>query len=559
MKVLIFGTRRINEGDEKWQLPESISSLLDELMSNGTEILVDDQGGTVRLVQEYFSSAKYKPVTVCVAGSKNRRLYNAGKWPEKHYFVHGESRGCLYGIEKDFGMVEEADCGLAMWDGEDFGTFLDMLCLCALGKKCRLYLIEEARWVDINSIGDLEEFKGQAENISTNDIRVVLEKCEFSDEMVEYIVSENTVSPFQLVDIACQAPVSLLTKKNLLDFLAREKNLKHLVYCSVEENLKAEKTIKVIKHDIRAIVDSNRSGYFKEDSIWAYIRERQKALKEASEQIFPPKLTGLTYSFGKKTISFEQAGSGIDGLAHCNKPLYLFGEWYDTDDLQHKEYSVGYVTDPGMAEYYIKKEEAENDTGEGFFRLEAWNYNDPEWKRPRYDYYYDCKGNLCWFEKLSSIRSGPDDIWYSVENRDFSTGLTDLSIRTPYKPGDVVLIDCRPFAPPFHGVIVESKHQYDCCFPNIVFRVPGTDKWRLTPLKHRRFFEDLGFVYEPMLSPLYRLRKIKPEEWTEEEEETLLEFAVILGGNEEKAAEVWNHWGGYDLSLEKARAIFRMT
>ena len=155
MKAFIFGTRQINEGEEKWQLSESISSHLDELMSNETEILLDDQGGAVRLVQEFLSSAKYKPVTVCVAGSKNWRLNNAGNWPEKHYVVHGESRGYLYGIEKEFGMAEEADCGLALWDGEDFCTFTNMLCLCALGKACKLYLIEEDSWIDVNSIEDL--------------------------------------------------------------------------------------------------------------------------------------------------------------------------------------------------------------------------------------------------------------------------------------------------------------------------------------------------------------------------------------------------------------------
>ena len=555
MKAFIFGTRQMNEGEEKWQLSESISSHLDELMSNETEILLDDQGGAVRLVQEYLSSAKYKPVTVCVAGSKNWRLNNAGNWPEKNYVVHGESRGYLYGIEKEFGMAEEADCGLAIWDGEDFCTFTNVLCLCALGKACKLYLIKEDNWIDVNSIEDLRAYKGQDKDFSNGDYFKILNLCGFSEEMIEFIVSEDVVSPFVLVDIVCQAPISLTNKKAHLDFLAREKNLKHRAYCSVEENLTAEKPFKVIKHDIRAIVDPNRSGYFKNDSIWAYIRDRQKALKEASEQIFPPKLTGLTYSFGKKMISFEQAGSGIDGLAHCDKPLYLFGEWYDTDDLQHKEYPIGYVTDPGMAEYHIKNEESENDTGEGFYRLEARNYDDPEWKKTRFDYYYDCKGNLCWFEKLSTIRSGPDDTWYCPEDHFFSSGFTDLSIRTPYKPGDIVLIDCRPFAPLFHAMILEAKDQFDCCFPNIVFRVPGTDKWRLTPLKHRRFFEDLGFVYEPMLSPLYRLRKVMDGELSEDDKE-LIEFSKMIAGSEEKSSEVWNRWGGYDLSLENVKQLF---
>ena len=79
--------------------------------------------------------------------------------------------------------------------------------------------------------------------------------------------------------------------------------------------------------------------------------------------------------------------------------------------------------------------------------------------------------------------------------------------------------------------------------------------WRLTPLKHRRFFEDLGFVYEPMLSPLYRLRKVMDDELSEDDKE-LIEFSKMIAGSEEKAGEVWNRWGGYDLSLENVKQLF---
>ncbi len=54
---------------------------------------------------------------------------------------------------------------------------------------------------------------------------------------------------------------------------------------------------------------------------------------------------------------------------------------------------------------------------------------------------------------------------------------------------------------------------------NINNQLPFTDEYRITALKHKRFYKhaEVGF-YEPMLSPLFRLRRVKPEEMTEEDE-----------------------------------------
>ena len=563
MKVFVCGSCYVKNDVGKWTLPDVVCTYLDELMAEETEILVKDRPGLPGLVQDYLKAAKYKRVTVCVAGNSKLRFYNAGGWPEKYYPVHGGSlESYFYSIEEDFGMAEEADSGLAIWDGEDFRTFLDMVCICALGKRCRLYLINKNEWVYINGYEDLKEYKGRVESIRKQDVRRILEKCEFSDEMTEFILSENAVTEYELVDIVCQAPVSMQDKKEMLDFLGSSKNLMHRVFSSVEAGLKEEKPFNAIKHEIRAIVDPNRTDLLDENSVLSYVRVRQKALKEALDQIFPVKPQMPFIVFGNKAISFEQAGSGIDGLAHCYKPLYLFSEWYDTRELQHKESPVGFVTDPGMAEHYIKNEETENDTGEGYYRLEAWNFNDPEWKQPRFDYYYDCKGRLCWFNKLSAVSSVPDDKWYCEENHIFTSGDTDLNIRTPYKTGDIVLIDCRPFAPPFHAMILEDQHQHDSCFPNIVFPVPGSDRWRLTPLKHRRFFKDFGFVYEPMLSPLYRLRKVRDEELSEDEIR-LTELRSLIAGKEDKAGKIWEQWTSLsvieEFSWRDAKDLFERT
>ena len=150
-----------------------------------------------------------------------------------------------------------------------------------------------------------------------------------------------------------------------------------------------------------------------------------------------------------------------------------------------------------------------------------------------------------------------------TEDREFAAGNLDLNFGTPYKPGDIVFIDCRPFGPPFHSMILETRNQWDCCFPNIVFQYPGTNEWGITPLKHRRLYKDTGcHTYEPMLSPLYRLRKIKDEEMTEEDEK-LLELSSLISGSEEKASKVWKNWhsliGDDILSWEQVLEVFKLV
>ena len=238
--------------------------------------------------------------------------------------------------------------------------------------------------------------------------------------------------------------------------------------------------------------------------------------------------------------------------------MILFTEWYDTDELRLKSESCGLFTSTHAIEKYIENEECDNDTDEGYYRMESWDAYDTKWENPRYDYYY-YRGKICWFEKLIPQKQEHGNTYYMPENREFAGGSLDLSFGLPYKPGDIVLIDCRPFGPPFHAMILEARDQWDCCFPNIVFKYPGTDDWTLTPLKHRRLYKDIGwYTDEPMLSPLYRLRRVQEEEFTEMDEQ-LMKLSKMVSGSEEKAAKVWEKWNSAprdSLSWEKVLEVF---
>ena len=57
---------------------------------------------------------------------------------------------------------------------------------------------------------------------------------------------------------------------------------------------------------------------------------------------------------------------------------------------------------------------------------------------------------VCYFS--SSRREYPD---FSIYN--------DVNLPVPFHAGDIVTIDCRPFAPVSHAVILEVGDNCDCC------------------------------------------------------------------------------------------------
>ena len=527
MKVFISGSKSLNKDGGDWLFPDSIRDCLDSIMSEGNEILIGDCLGADTIVQEYLKASEFSKVTVYSSGSHPKMRSNLGHWEEKHFSPNGKT-AYVFRIEKDFHMAEDCDCGVAIWDGNSKGTFINILCLCALKKPCKLYLIQEDRWLNINLLEDLRRLAGSEGEITDKEIREVLTKCYFSDEMIEYLTSKSAISPYQLIDIISRAPITLDEKMLFFSSLGNKRNLKFEVFSSVAENIKTGKNFKKIKHDIRAIADFRGKR-----TIWTELYDRSIALEEAKDYL-------------------------VGDLDH-NLPLFLFSEWYDIDELQLKSSDVGLFVTTRAVEKYIANEEADNDTDEGYYRMEAWDDYDENWEKSRYDYYL-YRGKICWFEKLRPEKQEHGNTYYMSENREFAAGSLDLDFKTPYKPGDIVLIDCRPFGPPFHAMILEARDQFDCCFPNIVFQYPGTNEWNLTPLKHRMLYKDIGWhTYLPILSPLYRLRKIKDDEMTEEDAK-LLELSNVISGSEEKAGKVWENWrspaGDDILSWEQVLEVF---
>ena len=159
MKVFISGSKSIAPYCKSGQLPEHVLMEIDKHVDANDAILVGDCSGADALVQQYLESINYRNVTVYISGVQDQTRFNAGKWEEKH-FQPAASNGYSFYLEKDLHMAEDADAGLAIWDGNSKGTYINMVCLVAQGKPCHVYLLKEKTWVSVESLNELETYAG---------------------------------------------------------------------------------------------------------------------------------------------------------------------------------------------------------------------------------------------------------------------------------------------------------------------------------------------------------------------------------------------------------------
>ncbi len=276
MKLLITGSRNLCGKEENAILTNEVKKYLDQRMSSGDSLLIGSDPGVDVIVQKYISSARYKQVTIYQTGSREDQ--NTGGWKEKR-FRKNEINPVLLRTEKNFAMVEDAEEGLVIWNGESIGTFITMLCLLAQRKKCRLYMINEHKWIHINAIEELRGFAGDERVITDKEMREALEKCGYSGEVASDVDAENCTDPYQVADKICVAPISFDKKISLLTRMSNNVNIKWNAYESLRENIAHGRSYKRIKHDIRAVL-----AYRGTPSIWIYLAKLSDELLKAEAE-----------------------------------------------------------------------------------------------------------------------------------------------------------------------------------------------------------------------------------------------------------------------------------
>jgi len=131
--VFIAGSRGLS------RLSAEVRQRLDNIIDKGLAVVVGDANGVDKAVQRYLSSRRYPNVAVfCMDGHCRN---NVGQWPTRDISAANSSRRDFnYYSTKDRAMVEEADYGLMLWDGESRGTLRSVLDLVKHTKPTIVYV-----------------------------------------------------------------------------------------------------------------------------------------------------------------------------------------------------------------------------------------------------------------------------------------------------------------------------------------------------------------------------------------------------------------------------------
>ena len=219
----------------------------------------------------------------------------------------------------------------------------------------------------------------------------------------------------------------------------------------------------------------------------------------------------------------------LDELVLKQGEVFLNMEYgYDDEKAEEKIWGAAPHFSVKSVMKYVKEEYEELDEQEKedalyWYRLEKYalqNDDELDWRC-----YYTVAPN--------------GEIWYARdfgkdECRSFDDS-QDLNLPVPFEIGDMITIDCRPFAPVKHAVILEKGNNWGCCSVQCAW-ITEKGKIRIGALKHCTLFDDKSFI---SVSPLYRAEvfdgKLSPEE------QPLKEISKFVYRNEEKGRNLWNY------------------
>jgi hypothetical protein len=131
-KVFIGGSKSINK------LPTAAIEKLNNICSNGDDIIIGDAFGVDKAVQEYLASVNYPNVTIYASDGKVRN--NIGNW----HIVATQSEiksGYDFYKQKDIAMANDCDYGYMVWDGKSRGTKNNIIRLKELKKICEVIIV----------------------------------------------------------------------------------------------------------------------------------------------------------------------------------------------------------------------------------------------------------------------------------------------------------------------------------------------------------------------------------------------------------------------------------
>ena len=148
-KVFIAGSRSLS------RLTADVKHRIDTMIDKGFTILVGDASGADKAVQRYLAENGFRNVIVhCMAGNCRN---NIAGWPTREISAAPGSRGFAYYSTKDLAMVNDAEYGLMLWDGESKGTLNNVINLVHQNKMVVVYFAPQKSFHNLRSPGDVTQ------------------------------------------------------------------------------------------------------------------------------------------------------------------------------------------------------------------------------------------------------------------------------------------------------------------------------------------------------------------------------------------------------------------
>ena len=157
-KVFIAGSRKLS------RLSSDVEARIDTMIEKGFTILVGDANGADKAVQRYLADKDYRNVIVHCMTANCRN--NVGLWPSRQIAAPQGARGFAYYSIKDKAMVDSAEYGLMLWDGESKGTLNSAINMIRQEKPVVVYLAPKKTFQNLRSSNDVMDLLSNCDRAS---------------------------------------------------------------------------------------------------------------------------------------------------------------------------------------------------------------------------------------------------------------------------------------------------------------------------------------------------------------------------------------------------------
>ncbi len=359
---------------------------------------------------------------------------------------------------------------MIFWDGNDLDMFIKIVETVLLRRPVRVKMKDGA----VKNVASFEDVRAllpprnRHTELSEREYEEVLDTFLPSGEMRDHLL-KNKLTKNEIMELIFGAPVPLRVKAEYCRRLTRRDDMFHDI---LDE----------------AIADPKNSGSAADTP-----EIKARFLRGHVED----------YSF---TRHFQAISAALDELELRPGELFCLNEaWLDSETMEEgmPGGSVPFFSFDAALRYVrneMEEEEWADDTL-CWTKLEKWIHVENGEMRRTYTYYL-IRDEVVFFDlPKPAIRDHLDRILFDRLRYSLSRVHLNLSVLSvPYRPGDIVEIDCLPFVPVSRVVLLEVGN--GCCGVTCLYRTKN-GFWETGALKHGHFTDAVTFSF--CISPLYRI------------------------------------------------------